>query len=107
MSGNKITPSATVTLKHKTKILTANSTGDGPVDACYKAAEKVAGLKARLISYNLKAVTSGKDALGEVGVRLKIKSSEVNGRGASTDVIEASLKAYLDALNKFEAINKR
>lgn len=101
LSGNKVTPSATVTLAHKGKNIVANSTGDGPVDACYKAAEKVVGLKPRLVRYNLSAITSGKDAMGEVTVRLSIKSREVSGRGASTDVIEASLKAYLNALNKF------
>lgn len=100
MSGNKVTPSATVSLKHEGKVLAANSTGDGPVDACYNAAEKIINLKARLVNYNLSAVTSGKDALGEVSVRLKIGPREVNGRGASTDVIEASLMAYLDALNR-------
>jgi len=103
MSGNKVTPSATVILKHKGKNLTANSTGDGPVDACYKAVEKIAGVKPRLVDYNLNALTAGKDALGKVSVRMKLKSQEVNGRGASTDIIEASLKAYLNALNKLKS----
>lgn len=103
-SGNKVTPSATVTLKHKGKNLTADSTGDGPVDACYKAVEKIAGLKPRLLSYNLNAVTAGKDALGEVSVRMSVGKMVVNARAASTDVIEASLKAYLNALNRVTAL---
>lgn len=107
LSGNKVTPSATVTLKHKGKNLTANSLGDGPVDACYKAVEKISGIKSRLLSYKINAVTAGEDALGEVSVRIKIKQKEVNGRGASTDVIEASLKAYLNALNRFKALTER
>ena len=104
LSGNKITPSATVTVKHKGRNIIANSTGDGPVDACYKAVEKIAFIKPKLLSYNLNAVTAGEDALGEVSVRMKIKKHEVNGRGASTDVVEASLKAYLNAINKLKAL---
>ncbi|MFC1576092.1 2-isopropylmalate synthase [Candidatus Omnitrophota bacterium] len=107
LSGNKVTPSASITLKYKGKTLVANSTGDGPVDACYKAVEKIAGVKPKLLNYNLNAVTSGKDALGEVSVRMKIEKKEVNGRGSSTDVVEASLKAYLNALNKFKAVNRK
>ena len=107
LSGNKVTPSATVTLKHKGKDLIANSTGDGPVDACYKAVEKIAGMKPVLLGYNLNAVTAGKDALGEVSLRMKVGKREVNARGASTDVIEASLKAYLNALNKVKTSSKK
>ena len=58
------------------------------------------GIKPKLINYNLSAVTSGKDALGEVSVRMIVAKEELTGRGASTDIIEASLKAYLNALNK-------
>ena len=107
LSGNKVTPSATVTLKYKGKNVTANSTGDGPVDACYKAMEKIAGIKPKLESYNLSAVTAGKDALGEVLVRMRIESDAANGRGASTDVIEASIKAYINALNKIKGLGKK
>ena len=105
-SGNEVTPSAKVTLKYKGKNLTGYSTGDGPVDACYKAVEKVSGVKQKLLSYSLNAVTAGKDALGEVSVKVKVGKRIVNGRGASTDVIEASLKACLDALNKFKTLTK-
>ncbi len=107
LSGNKVTPSATVILKHKGKNLRADSTGDGPVDACYKALEKIAGMRLSLLGYNLNAVTAGKDALGEVSLRMKVGKMVVNGRGASTDVIEASLKAYLNALNKATALGKK
>ncbi len=107
LSGNKITPSATVTIKYRNKNLVANSTGDGPVDACYKAIEKIVGSKPRLLGYNLNAVTAGKDALGEVSVKMKIGKKEMTGRGASTDVIEASIKAYLNALNKIKAPGRK
>jgi 2-isopropylmalate synthase len=107
LSGNKVTPSATVTLCYQGKNVLANSTGDGPVDACYKACEKIAGVKPRLLAYHLNAVTAGKDALGEVSVQMKIGTKRYNGRGASTDVIEASLKAYLNALNTFKMTGKK
>ena len=99
-SGSKITPRATVTLKIKKKTISKSSAGDGPVDACYKAIEKIVGVKAKLIDYSIRAVTSGKDAIGEVNIRLKVKGKDVSGRGASTDIIEASVKAYLNAVNK-------
>ena len=107
MSGNKITPSASISLKYEGKVFSANSTGDGPVDACYKATEKVTGIRPKLLSYNLGAVTAGKDALGEVSVRMEIGKYSVGGRGASTDVVEASIKAYLDALNKFKLLGRK
>lgn len=107
MSGNKVTPSAAVTLKYKKKNLVADSSGDGPVDACFKAVDKITGLKPKLINYSLSAVTSGKDALGEVSVRMKINKREISGRGASTDIIEASLKAYLDAICKHTAYSAK
>ena len=107
LDSNKITPSASISLKYKGKVFSANSTGDGPVDACYKAMEKVTGIKPNLLSYNLGAVTAGKDALGEVSVRMEIGKRSVGGRGASTDVVEASIKAYLDALNKFKALGRK
>ncbi|MCX5696653.1 MAG: 2-isopropylmalate synthase [Candidatus Omnitrophica bacterium] len=102
-SGTKITPSATVTLKYKNKSLAATSNGDGPVDACYKAIDKITGVKGELQDYRIEAVTKGKDALGEVGVKLKAKGRVVTARGSSTDIIEASIRAYLNALNKIES----
>lgn len=99
-SGTNIVPEATVTIKAKNKTILKFSRGDGPVDACYKAIEKITGIKGKLVDYSIRAVTSGKDAIGEVNIRLKAKGREVSGRGASTDVIEASVKAYLNALNK-------
>ncbi len=81
----------------------ASSTGDGPVDACYKAIEKIAHSQARVIHYGLQSVTGGKDALGEVLVKLQIGQKEVTGRGTSTDILEASVRAYLFAMNKISA----
>ncbi|MBL7068425.1 MAG: 2-isopropylmalate synthase [Candidatus Omnitrophica bacterium] len=99
-SGTDITPNAEVAIKVGRKTIKKSSTGDGPVDACYKAIDIITGIKGRLLDYSIKAVTSGKDALGEVTIRLKAAAKEVSGRGSSTDIVEASAKAYLDAVNK-------
>jgi len=99
-SGNKITPTATIELKSKNKTFTRDSCGDGPVDACYKAIDKITGIRGKLLDYSIQAVTSGKDALGEVHLRVEAKGKEISGRSSSTDIIEASAKAYLDAINK-------
>ena len=93
-------PRAEIKLSYEGKIQEASSIGDGPVDACYKAIEKIVHSNAQVAHYGLQSVTSGKDALGEVAVKLEIHGKEVTGRGTSTDIIEASVRAYLFALNK-------
>jgi 2-isopropylmalate synthase len=103
-SGTAITPEAEVALKYKNKISCAKSSGDGPVDACFKAIDKITGIKCELQDYRLEAVTKGKDALGEVSLKLKAKGKAVVARGSSTDIIESSLRAYINALNKIESL---
>ena len=103
-SGTMHKPHAVVILSKKGKLLpTGESTGDGPVDACFKALDKITNLKAKLEDFRLEAVTSGKDALGQVSLRLKVLNLIVSGRGSSTDIIEAAVRAYLDAANKIES----
>jgi 2-isopropylmalate synthase len=102
-SGTQVVPQATVNLKMKGKLFAGSSSGDGPVDACYKAADKAVGIKGELMDYRLEAVTQGKDAIGEVNLKVKIKNKVVTGRGSSTDIVEASLLAYLNAVNKYAA----
>ncbi|GAB7388561.1 2-isopropylmalate synthase [Bacillaceae bacterium] len=77
--------------------------GNGSVDSIYKAIDRVTGEDVELVDYKIASVTHGKDALGEVYVRLRQNGKTVQGRGISTDVLEASAKAYLDALNKLIA----
>ncbi len=103
-SGTKVTPTCEVSLKNKNKLFSARSSGDGPVDACFKAIDKVTGIKGELQDYHIEAVTQGKDALGEVILRLKAKGKVVTARGSSTDIIEASVRAYINALNKIEGL---
>ncbi|HNW40061.1 MAG TPA: 2-isopropylmalate synthase [Candidatus Omnitrophota bacterium] len=101
-SGTKIKPSARVVLIKGKKNLSGVSSGDGPVDACFKAIDKITGYKAKLEDFRLEAVTSGKDALGQASLKLKISGLIVGGRGSSTDIVEAAVKAYIDAVNKIK-----
>ncbi len=101
-SGTGVKPQATVTLKKKGKQFVQESTGDGPVDACFKAIDKIVQQKARLEDFRLEAVTSGKDALGYASLKLKVQERVSGGKGSSTDIIEASIRAYLDAVNKLK-----
>lgn len=103
-SGTHVTPTATVTLLYKNKSLSGTSSGDGPVDACFKAIDKVTAVRGELQDYRIEAVTKGKDALGEVGLKLAAKGRVVTARGSSTDIIEASVRAYVNALNKIESL---
>jgi 2-isopropylmalate synthase len=100
VTGTGIAPQATVRIKHNKKILEVTSSGDGPVDACYKAIDTITGIKPKLTSYKLEAVTIGKDAQGFVRLEIALKHKHAHGSGTSTDILEASVKAYLDALNK-------
>jgi len=100
LSGNKAIPTATIVLKHKDELIQEASVGDGPIDAAYKAIDKIVNIPLKLAEYSLRGVTSGKDAIGEVVVRITCNGQKILGRGASTDVIEASIRAYLNAINK-------
>jgi 2-isopropylmalate synthase len=101
-------PEAAVKIKTKDGIKEAQADGDGPVDAAYNAIREATGFSPNLESYSIRAVTSGKEALGEATVKIKTDSSTplttgsrtFVGRGISTDIIEASAKAYIDAINR-------
>lgn len=99
-SGNTMTSTATISLRKDDKVLTDVSTGDGPVDAAFKAIERITGYSYTLEEYTIHAVTGGKDAQGEVSVRILSDGRRFKGRGVSTDVIEASIKACLFAVNR-------
>ena len=102
-SGTGMTPVATVRLRTDTGTYEEAATGDGPVDAVYRAIERIAQVPTRLETYEIRSVGSGKDALGEVTVRVSSDGRTVHGRGLSTDVVDASAKAYVDVLNKLAA----
>ncbi|TNF33707.1 MAG: 2-isopropylmalate synthase [Gammaproteobacteria bacterium] len=96
-------PRASLVLKVDGQETPAEAEGDGPVDAALKAIETVANSHANLKLYSVNAITSGTDSQGEVTVRLERGGSIVNGSGADTDIIVASAKAYLNALNILDA----
>jgi 2-isopropylmalate synthase len=97
------TPVANIVLQVNDEEQTAEATGSGPVDAAYKAIESIAASDASLQIYSVNAVTEGTDSQGEVTVRLEKGGRIVNGLGADTDIIIASAKAYIHALNMLEA----
>lgn len=106
VSGTAGVATATVRLRRGDEVLTEAACGDGPVDACYRAIDRITGVHVELDGYQLQAVTGGKDAAGEVTVRLKDDGHVFIGRGLSTDVIEASVRAYLHAFNKMLAARR-
>ena len=100
-SGNKMTATAVIKLIQNGNVLEEAATGDGPVDAAFNAIEKCVDMNFRLEDYIVRSVTGGKDAQGEVVVKLEKDGSKSRGRGLSTDVVEASARAYVDAINRY------
>jgi len=101
-SGNNAVPTASVRIKIGDELIEEAATGDGPVDAIFKAIDRVTGIKTKLMEYTVQAVTPEKTAMGEVVVTIQIDETPLTGRGASTDILEASAKAYLNALNRYK-----
>jgi 2-isopropylmalate synthase len=99
-SGTSAIPTATVRIRMGEELREGAAIGDGPVDAVCKAISQVTRTSAKLSRYEIRAVTSGTEALGEVIVHLDDNGRRAMGRGASTDVIEGSAKAFIDGLNK-------
>lgn len=85
----------------------AEAQGGGPVDAALKAIESVVHSGSELLLYSVNAITTGTDAQGEVTVRLANGGRVVNGQGADTDIVVASAKAYLNALNRLHQGSER
>ncbi len=106
VSGINQKPTATVKLKVGEDIMDRMEHGDGPVDATYKAIASITNTKSNLLKFEVKSITGGTDALGEVMVSLEEEGRTVRGIGADTDIIVASAKAYINALNKL-AVRKR
>jgi 2-isopropylmalate synthase len=106
-SGKDARPVASVEIMQNKKKLVATGSGDGPIDACFKTIDKAIGIKGKLVDYRVNAVTSGKDALGEASVKIAHKKDMVIGRGTSTDVIEASVLAYVNAMNRLSIRKKK
>ena len=99
-SGNTFSSSAHVTVQKGDKTLQAISLGDGPIDAAFKALEQIVGHHYELDDFQIHAVTEGREAVGSALVKLRCAGGLHAGQGISTDIIGASIRAYLDALNK-------
>lgn len=104
-SGTRRKPTARVKMKIDGQEKEIKVSGDGPVDAVYKAITELTGSKAELNKFEIKAITGGTDALGEVTVILEEAGHTVRGHGSDTDIIVASAKAYINALNKLALRN--
>lgn len=105
--GSFAVATATVQMEIDDQSVRTAELGDGPVDATMKAIEKLTRTKAKLQQYTVGSITGGTDALGEVTVRLAEGNTTVIGRGSSTDIIEASAKAYVNALNRLHCKKER
>ena len=99
-TGNLIHATATVCLNKDGKTLIGLATGDGPVDASFLAIEQILGHHYELDDFQIQAVTEGREAMGSALIRLRDRGRLFSGQGVSTDVIGATIHAYLDALNK-------
>jgi len=101
-SGSEKQPTANIKIKNNSsnKIESSTSSGTGPVDAIYKAIDKLIDIKVTLNEWRIEAVTEGIDAIGDAIVRLESDDSSVIGRGSDTDILVSSAKAYIDGLNK-------
>ncbi|MBN1863022.1 MAG: 2-isopropylmalate synthase, partial [Dehalococcoidales bacterium] len=105
--GDRGIPTASVRLiGPEGEVLADASLGTGPVDAVYKAINRIVGMPNELIEFTVKSVTEGIDAIGGVLIRIESEGVTYTGRGADTDVIVASAKAYMNALNRLIAAKK-
>ena len=109
MGGTGVTPTATVQLRNVAdgKVHLDAATGDGPIDAAFSCILRLTGIDARLQEYDLRAVTGGKEAQGEVRVQVRHNGDVFGARGISTDILEASALAYIDATNRLMSRKRR
>ncbi|HVF20579.1 MAG TPA: 2-isopropylmalate synthase [Mycobacteriales bacterium] len=98
--GTDTEPKATVRLSRGQETVEETATGDGMIDAACNAVAKAVGATARLVAFQVAAVDEGSDAIGDVSVVVEVDGTRVTARGVSTDVVEASARAYLHAVNK-------
>lgn len=102
LAGSDVLPTATLEMRRdgSDEIFRDAATGDGPVDAIFKALERLVGIEAKLTDYTVRSVSSGKDAQGEVMVEINVNGRIFHGKGVDTDIVAASAQAYLKALNR-------
>ncbi|MDC7126597.1 MAG: 2-isopropylmalate synthase [Spirochaetales bacterium] len=101
-SGNAAIPTGTVRIKYDEQQKEEAATGDGPISAIFQAIDKATNIPAKLEEFNVSAITAGKQALGEVSVIININGEHYGGNGSSTDILEASARAYVNAINRYK-----
>jgi len=105
--GNITIPTATVKIEVDGNIYQEVGAGDGPVDATFKIIKKIVKTSSKLVKFSVNSITKDMDAQGEVFVKLEEKGLVSIGKGADTDIIVASAKAYINALNRLEYIKNK
>ena len=104
-TGSEVPNTAIIKVKKDDETLEEVAMGSGPLDAAYKAINHIVGMDVTLNSFSLNAVTDGEDAIGEATVKLSCGGKTVTGRGLSTDIIESSIRAYINGINKLKGAN--
>jgi 2-isopropylmalate synthase len=108
IAGSTAIPTATVSLQESDgQVIQDASIGDGPVDAIFSAIQRLTGVHVNLTDFRIRAISKGKEALGEVQIELEHSGRKIRGRGLSTDILEASALAYLAAINRMRSLNDR
>jgi 2-isopropylmalate synthase len=105
--GTHLQPRATVRLRRGEEVIEESAMGDGLIDATMGAIQRAAGVEGRLVTFHVSSVTAGTDALGDVVVQLEVDGRRVSGRGVATDVVEASARAFLAAINRALQLSAR
>jgi 2-isopropylmalate synthase len=100
IAGNQVIATATILLEKEGNTIQDSATGDGPVDAVIKAVDRITGMEGKLIEYTVHSVTGGRDAVGEVFMKVNFGKASFIGKAASLDIVDASARAYIDAVNK-------
>lgn len=105
-TGTSTVPTATVRLRRGKDVIQDAACGDGPVDAALKTIDRISGVSGRLVDFSIQAVSVGKDAMGEVTVRVAFGKEMISAKAASTDIVDASAKAYLSCVNRLLSMGK-
>ncbi len=100
-TGTNAVPTATVRIRKGGEVKQDAACGDGPVDAVLKSIDRMTGIQGKLLDFSIEAITVGKDAMGEVSVQVSFGDERISSKAASTDIVEASAKAYLSCVNRF------
>lgn len=100
VGGNQVLASSTVKLSKDEEAFVETAMGDGPIEATYQAIDRITGLSGCLVDFSIHSVSGGKDAVGEVFVHVDFGGQRFSGKAASSDVVDASARAYLNAVNK-------